>query len=116
MKEGSQNMLWVENEIFENESVKLDFNRWRGCTFNNCEIVVEHGVFDLVGCTFNGCKFTATGHAIAILKIFKVAYPTIPVGEDAKNPVWVFNALNWINKANPESVKKWVYEELLKKE
>ena len=109
-------MMWVENQTFTDQSVKLDFNRWRGCTFEHCEIVVEYGVYDLEFCNFQNCKFTAAGRAEAIMKLFKMAFPIIPFKEDTKNPFWVVMALNWINKANPDVVKGWVYEVLLKKD
>ncbi len=65
-------MLWIEEELFENQDVKLDFSRWKKCTFKNCNIIVKYGEFDLVGCHFDNCKLTLEGNAIAIMEVCKL--------------------------------------------
>ncbi len=109
-------MIWIEDKTYLNEEVKLDFTRWKKCAFLKCKIIIKYGEFDLVDCKFNDCKFIVDGVAGTIIKFFRDAYPTIPVGEDVKDPVWLFKALNWLNEKNPEGVKDWVYDVLLKVE
>ena len=77
-------VIWVDGEVFENQDVKLDFTRWKNCTFRNCNIIVKHGEFDLVGCNFDKCRLTLNGNAVAILTIAKLFYPQIPLINDTK--------------------------------
>lgn len=65
-------MLWVEGELFQNQDVKLDFTRWKNCTFKNCNIIVKYGEFDLVGCHFDKCKLTLEGNAITVMEVSKL--------------------------------------------
>ncbi len=74
-------MIWVEAEVFTNQDIKLDFTRWKECTFKNCNIIVKYGEFDLVGCNFDKCKLTLDGNAVSILKVCKMFFPQIPVIE-----------------------------------
>lgn len=74
-------MIWVEGETFENQDIKIDFTRWKNCTFRECTIVVKYGDFDLVDCHFDKCKLSLIGNAIAIIKICKLFFPEIPVIE-----------------------------------
>ena len=74
-------MIWVENELFQNQDVKLDFTRWKECTFKNCNIIIKHGEFDLVGCHFDTCKLSLQGNAITILQVCKMFFPQIPLIE-----------------------------------
>lgn len=62
-------VIWVDGEVFENQDVKLDFTRWKNCTFRNCNIIVKHGEFDLVGCNFDKCRLTLDGNAVVIMKV-----------------------------------------------
>lgn len=72
-------MLWVESELFENQDIKLDFTRWKNCTFKNCNIIIKHGEYDLVNCGFDSCKLMLEGNAISILKVCKLFFPQIPL-------------------------------------
>jgi len=74
-------MIWVDSKVFQNEDVKIDFTRWKNCTFRNCNIIVKYGEYDLVDCKFDGCRLTLEGNAIAIIKVCKLFYPEIPVIE-----------------------------------
>jgi len=74
-------MIWVESELYENQDIKLDFTRWKECTFKGCNIIVKHGEFDLVNCHFENCKLTLDGNAIAIIKVCKLFFPQIPLIE-----------------------------------
>jgi hypothetical protein len=65
-------MLWVDGELLENQDVKLDFTRWKNCTFRNCNIIVKYGEFDLVGCHFDKCRLTLDGNAIAVMEVCKL--------------------------------------------
>jgi hypothetical protein len=62
-------MLWVDSKVFTNEDIMLDFNRWRNCTFRNCNIIVKYGEFDLVSCNFDKCRLTLNGNAVAVMKV-----------------------------------------------
>lgn len=110
-------MLWTEDKTFLNEVVKLDFTRWKNCTFIGCTLILKYGETDLLGCKFDKCTLILAGPAIPIMKISSVFYPTIPIGKNAsKDQKWTEKALNWINKKNPETVKKWVYETIIEAE
>ena len=74
-------MIWVEGVTFRNQNVKLDFTRWKKCTFSKCNIIVKHGEFDVIDCDFDNCKLTLDGNAITILKICKLFFPEIPIIE-----------------------------------
>jgi hypothetical protein len=72
-------MIWVEAEVFENQDIKLDFTRWKSCTFKHCNIIVKYGEFDLVDCHFDDCRLSLDGNAVTILKICKLFFPEIPI-------------------------------------
>lgn len=78
-------MIWIENQEFENQDIKLDFSRWRKCTFKKCNILVKHGEFDVVDCKFHDCKLTMYGNAVAVMQIAKLFYPNIPLIEPPAN-------------------------------
>lgn len=77
-------MIWVESELFENQDVKLDFTRWRNCTFKKCVIIIAHGEFDLVGCNFDDCRLSVVGNAATVIQVAKMFFPEIPVIETSK--------------------------------
>ena len=53
-----------ENETFANETVVLDGNVYRNCTFTNCEIVFRATAsVSLHGISFNDCRWTFEGPA-----------------------------------------------------
>lgn len=62
-------MEWVDGELLENQDVKLDFTRWRNCTFKNCNIIVKYGEFDLVGCHFDKCRLSLGENASVIAQV-----------------------------------------------
>ena len=72
-------MIWVEAEVFVNQDVKLDFTRWKNCTFKNCNIIVKYGEFDPVECNFENCRLSLEGNASTVLKVCKLFFPQIPV-------------------------------------
>jgi hypothetical protein len=74
-------MIWVEGETFENQDIKLDFTRWKNCTFRGCTIIVKDGEFDLVDCRFENCRLSLIGNAVAIIKVCKLFFPEIPTIE-----------------------------------
>jgi hypothetical protein len=74
-------MIWVDAEVFENQDIKLDFTRWKNCTFRNCRILIKYGEFDLVDCHFDTCRLVLEGNAIAIIKVCKLFFPQIPLIE-----------------------------------
>jgi hypothetical protein len=78
-------MMWVENQTFRGEDIKLDFTRWRKCDFMESNIIVKYGEYDLVDCDFTRCKLTLAGNAISIMRICKLFFPQIPIiGEDGR--------------------------------
>ncbi len=47
----------IQNETIEDEEIKIDFKEYRKCTFKNCEIILEWGIFRLSDCVFDHCNF-----------------------------------------------------------
>jgi len=67
----TRNIPVVEGKAYSDDEIYLDFNHWRNCVFNDCNIIIDYGILKLVDNEFNGCKFiTDIGSpAGAILKI-----------------------------------------------
>ena len=69
----------VIEKIFRKEDVYLDGHSWERCLFDNCNIIIERGEFDLINCEFYNCRLTLRGNAIAIAKVLKLFYPDMPI-------------------------------------
>jgi hypothetical protein len=60
------------DRTIENVSVNIDGFSWQNCTFNNCEIVVSKGDYDLINCHFNHCRLSLRDNAIAVAKVIEL--------------------------------------------
>ena len=83
-------MNLIEDRVFLGQRVRLDYTSYRNCVFQNCEIVVNLGDFDLDGCEFTGCSLHLGGFASAVAKIMYMFYPDkIPLifKEGEKSPL-----------------------------
>ena len=57
-------MVQYQGATFSNETVVLDGNDYRNCTFDNCEIVFNGtDSVSLFGINFNDCRWTFDGPA-----------------------------------------------------
>ena len=68
-------MALHEGASFSNETVVLDGNEYRNCTFTNCEIIfgATAGV-SLNGISFNNCRWTFTGPAGTTINFMTALY------------------------------------------
>ena len=55
--------------LFQNATILLDGNEYRGCVFQNCQVVIGRGNFSLIRCSFHGCGFQFVGEAENIYKM-----------------------------------------------
>ena len=65
----------VEEKVFVGQSVRLDYSRWINCIFNECEIVIWTGIFEVDGCEFTGCKLILKGEAQNVARLMYVFFP-----------------------------------------
>lgn len=65
----------VEEKVFVGQSVRLDYSRWVNCVFEDCEIIVRTGDFEVTGCEFRNCKLVFRGEAQTIARLMYVFYP-----------------------------------------
>jgi len=64
-----------EGATFKDETVVLDGNEYRNCTFNNCEIVYNGKAHvALNGITFNDCRWTFDGPAGLTIEFMTALY------------------------------------------
>ena len=68
-------MADFEYAKFTNEAISLDGNTYEGCTFTNCEIIIEASApFSLANNDFTGCLWTFTGAAALTMNILAQLY------------------------------------------
>lgn len=60
---------------FENQRIDLDYTRWVNCSFVNCEIFIDAGVFHLIDNEFIKNELTVTGSARNILMVADMFSP-----------------------------------------
>jgi hypothetical protein len=68
-------MIHNENNRYEGVTVRLDGNRFRNCTFQDCSL--EFGgsdVVGMVGCTFTNCVWSFVGAAANTLSFLGAMY------------------------------------------
>lgn len=75
-------------EIIENQDVVLDGYEWFGCSFNNCNIIINTGNFSFKNNSLNSCRLSVGDPAANILSIVELFYPgTVPFAPgSAPNP------------------------------
>jgi hypothetical protein len=68
-------MAQHEGTAFANETVVLDGNEYRNCTFTNCELIFRgtNGV-SLQGIAFNDCRWTFEGPASLTIEFMTALY------------------------------------------
>lgn len=72
-------MADFENIEFTNESVSLDGNVYKGCTFTDCELLIGASApFSLANNNLTDCRWTFTGAAALTLTILASLYQTGP--------------------------------------
>ena len=72
-------MTDFENGKFTNEAISLDGNKYEGCTFTNCELLIGASApFGLSNSDFNGCRWTFTGSAALTMHILAMLYQSGP--------------------------------------
>ena len=77
------------DKAFEGQKIYLDYTIWERCTFLDCEIIVEYGMYHLKSCDFVRCNLTLTGRAMRVAKIMYLFFPDkVPplFEENVKNP------------------------------
>jgi len=57
----------VVGKTFKNQVVRLDYSYYEKCSFINCTIHTEAGIFGLVNCDFSNCKLSL----VALLKTWQ---------------------------------------------
>ncbi len=63
-------MADFEYAKFTNEAISLDGNTYEGCTFTDCEIIIEASApFSLANNDFTRCLWTFTGAAALTMNI-----------------------------------------------
>ena len=67
--------ITVFREMFKGQDIRLDGHHWEDCTFENCNIILEKGYFDIINCNFQNCRLTLDGEAIAIAKVIDMFQP-----------------------------------------
>ena len=65
----------IIGQTYKDDDIYFDGHSWVDCKFDNCNIIIERGEFDVFNCEFNRCKLTPKGNAIAILKMAKLISP-----------------------------------------
>jgi hypothetical protein len=83
-------MQKIVGRIFKNEKINLDFSAYEKCTFINCEIYTDYGIFGLVNCDFSNCKLSLGNPANNIARLIKLFYPDMPIwfeNEETKEQV-----------------------------
>jgi len=69
----------VIGRTFRNERIPIDYSIYERCTFVNCELYTESGVFSLVNNDLSGCKLNLGGAARNIAVLIKMFYPDMPI-------------------------------------
>ena len=80
----------IIGRTFRNEAVNLDFSDYEKCTFVNCTIYFDYGIFRATNCDFSGCKLELGPHAQNVARMIKGFYPDMPLwieGEETKEQV-----------------------------
>ena len=75
---------------FKNEIVNLDYSEYNKCSFTNCVIHTDVGIFSAVNCDFSECKLDLGQQATNIAKLIRLFYPDMPFwieGEERKEQV-----------------------------
>jgi len=72
-------MADFEYAKFTNEAISLDGNTYEGCTFTNCELIIEASApFSLANSDFTECLWTFTGAAALTMNILTQLYQSGP--------------------------------------
>ncbi len=67
------------NGNFTNEVISLDGNKYKGCTFTDCELFIGASApFGLINNDFNECRWTFTGSAALTINILAGLYQMSP--------------------------------------
>lgn len=69
----TRKMPKIEGKTFKKEDIYIDFAHYLNCNFENCNIIIEYGIFRLINNTFTRCIFIAKAGSPAetLLKINK---------------------------------------------
>lgn len=80
----------IIGRTFRNEQINLDFTDWEKCTFINCTIHVNYGIFSAKDCDFMNCKKNLGFPASNIARLIKLFHPDMPLwfeGEETREEV-----------------------------
>jgi hypothetical protein len=69
----------VVGKTFRNERINLDYSIYERCSFINCELVTESGIFSLANNDLSGCRLNLGGAARNIAMLIKMFYPDMPI-------------------------------------
>ena len=77
----------MKENFYEDSSVSLDGFDWIGCSFKNCELVINEGDFSFMNNHITDCRLKFGGNAVAILSMLELFYPgKIPFNGNRPNP------------------------------
>jgi hypothetical protein len=80
----------IVGRTFRNEFVNLDFSDYEKCSFLNCTIHTDYGLFRATNCDFSNCKLDLGIPAQNIARLIKLFFPDMPMwieGEETKKQV-----------------------------
>jgi hypothetical protein len=65
----------IQNQWFHCQKVTLDGYRWVQCRFDQCEVTIAKGTFQLEGCYFSGCTFLWLNEAGKAVRLHNLYVP-----------------------------------------
>ena len=72
-------MAEFKDSNFSRTRIDLDGHSYRGCTFDECQIVYSaKGPVSMIGCTFNNCSYHFEGPAGDTLRMMAALYLQSP--------------------------------------
>ena len=80
----------IIGRTFRNETVNLDFSDYEKCSFINCIMHTDYGIFRLVDCDLSDCKLDLGHPAQNIAMLIKMFFPDMPIwieGKETKQEV-----------------------------